>query len=138
GPSQYGRADDLKLYLEDQTAILVSSIQNLVGSIRGNATIDQLNDEIGSIAVVVGKVIGETEASGSGALVGRLEASRDKLLGAAAQGQGIADRGKGVGDREWKAWTQGLPPVAFELAREMKDLVQRVDQLALSNGDDFS
>ncbi|CAI4219328.1 unnamed protein product [Parascedosporium putredinis] len=130
--------DDLKLYLEDQTAVLVSSIQNLVGSIRGNASIEQITDEIGAIDEVVGTVIGETQSTGNGQLVERLEGSRNKLVNASRQGQSIAAKGKGPSDREWKMWTQNLPPIAFELAREMKDLVQQVDQLAYSNGNDFA
>jgi hypothetical protein len=36
-------------------------------------------------------------------------------------------------------WTQTLPPIAFEIARETKELVQRVDQLVLDDGaDDFA
>jgi len=136
--SQYGQLDDLKLYLEDQTAVLVSSIQNLVGSIRGNASIEQITDEIGAIDEVVGRVIGETQSTGNGRLVERLEGSRNKLVNASRQGQSIAAKGKGPSDREWKMWTQNLPPIAFELAREMKDLVQQVDQLAYSNGNDFA
>ncbi|PKS09890.1 hypothetical protein jhhlp_004513 [Lomentospora prolificans] len=137
-PSQYGRSDDLKIYLEDQTAVLVSSIQNLVGSIRSNASIEQITDEIDAIDDVVGRVINETQSGGNGQMATRLEGSRDKLLNANKQGQNIAAKGKGPNDREWKMWTQNLPPIAFELAREMKELVQQVDQLALSNGDDFA
>jgi len=137
-PSQYGQSDDLKIYLEDQTALLVSSIQNLVGSIRSSASLEQITDQIEAIVGVAGKVIGETQSSGNAQLVVRLEASRDKLLNANKQGQTIAAKGKGPNDREWKMWTQNLPPIAFELAREMKELVQNVDQLAIPNGDDFS
>ncbi|SPO07651.1 related to GRIP1 associated protein 1 [Cephalotrichum gorgonifer] len=136
-PSQYGRADDLKLFLEDQTAVLVSSIQNLVGSIRSNSSVNQITDEIATIATVVGGVISETQSSGNGELVTRLEASRDKLIAADDQGRSIIAKGKGENDREWKMWTQGLPPVAFELAREMKELMTRVDQLGIG-ADDFS
>ncbi|KAF6816011.1 cell polarity protein [Colletotrichum musicola] len=134
------QAEDLKIYLEDQTAILVQNIQNLVGSIRSDASINQITSEINGIVEVVGKVISETEASGNGNMIGRLAACRERLLEASDRGMDI-DRGQDVGatgrnDREWRMWTQTLPPIAFEIARETKELVQRVDRLVLSNGDD--
>ena len=46
-------------------------------------------------------------------------------------------------EREWKQWTQSLPPIAFEIARETKELVLRVDIMDGEQGsrqgdDDFS
>ena len=136
--SQYdGRAYDLKLFVDDQTAVLVSTIQSLVGSIRGNAAMEQITDQMGAIAGVVEKVISETQASGNGELVRGLGVSRDKLLNADGRGRSIVESGKGQNDREWKVFTQGLPPVVFEVAREMKELGARVDELA-GGGDEFS
>ncbi|KAJ5014004.1 cell polarity protein [Colletotrichum sp. SAR 10_99] len=142
GMRQDNQAEELKVYLEDQTAILVQNIQNLVGSIRSDASINQITSEINGITEVVGKVISETEASGNGAMIARLAACRERLLEASERGLDI-DRGQDVGatgrnDREWRMWTQTLPPIAFEIARETKELVQRVDQLVMNGGDDFS
>ncbi|EFQ27836.1 uncharacterized protein GLRG_02980 [Colletotrichum graminicola M1.001] len=142
GMRQQNQAEDLKIYLEDQTAILVQNIQNLVGSIRSDASINQITSEINGIVEVVDKVISETDASGNGGMVTRLMACRDRLLEASDRGMDI-DRGLDVGasgrnDREWRMWTQTLPPIAFEIARETKELVQRVDRLAGNLDDDFS
>ncbi|WYZ44108.1 hypothetical protein EsH8_VII_000544 [Colletotrichum jinshuiense] len=142
GMRQDNQAEDLKIYLEDQTAILVQNIQNLVGSIRSDASINQITSEINGIVEVVDKVVSETEASGNGTMISRLVGSRDRLLEASERGMDI-DRGQDVGasgrnDREWRMWTQTLPPIAFEIARETKELVQRVDRLVLNNEDDFS
>lgn len=142
GMRQDNQAEELKVYLDDQTAILVQNIQNLVGSIRSDASINQITSEINGITEVVGKVISETEASGNGAMIARLAACRERLLEASERGLDI-DRGQDVGatgrnDREWRMWTQTLPPIAFEIARETKELVQRVDQLVMNGGDDFS
>ncbi|KAK1994936.1 hypothetical protein LX36DRAFT_183309 [Colletotrichum falcatum] len=142
GMSQQNQAEDLKIYLEDQTAVLVQNIQNLVGSIRSDASINQIASEINGIVEVVDKVISETNASGNGGMVTRLIACRDRLLEAGERGMDI-DRGQDVGasgrnDREWRMWTQTLPPIAFEIARETKELVQRVDRLAGNVEDDFS
>lgn len=131
---------DLKIYLEDQTAIMVQTIQGLVGSIRGDAPIQQINQEISSISEVVGNVIAETEASANaGEMLGRLSAYRQRLLEAGDHGKNLAARGLGESDREWRMWTQTLPPIAFEIVRETKDLIQRIDRMALSPaGEDFS
>lgn len=120
--------------------MLVQTIQNLVGSIRSDADIQQISDEINSIAGVVGKVVSETEANGNGdEMLGRLADCRQRLIEAGERGQDLAADGKGPGDREWRMWTQILPPIAFEIARETKELVQRIDRLVMSNGaDDFS
>jgi hypothetical protein len=133
-PQRDNAAEDLKIYLEDQTAVLVQTIQNLVGSIRSDASIAQITNQITDIADIVGKVVSETENSGNGQLIGRLATCRDRLLEASDRGQDIAAKGRGAGDREWRMWTQTLPPIAFEIARETKELVQRVDRIVLSNG----
>lgn len=128
---------DKQVYLDDQTAVLVQTIQTLVGSIRGAADINQIDPLIRSIADTVGKVISETEAAGNGDMVERLADSQQRLMEAGQRGQELAADGLGDQDRDWRMWTQTLPPIAFEIARETKELVLRVDQLLAAN-DDFS
>lgn len=132
--------EDLKIYLEDQTEIMVQTIQGLVGYIRSDAPIQQINEEITSITDVVGKVVSQTEAYGNGGdMTDRLAACRQRLLEAGEQGKDLAARGLGETDREWRMWTQTLPPIAFEIVRETKELVQRIDRLVLSpSAEDFS
>ncbi|KAK7743587.1 component of the polarisome [Cytospora paraplurivora] len=131
------KTEELKVYLDDQTAFLVQTIQSLVGSIRGAADINQIEPLIRSIVDTVGKVTSETEAAGNGNMIGRLAESRQRIMEAGERGQELAADGKGEDDREWRMWTQTLPPIAFEIARETKDLVQRIDHLLVTN-DDFS
>ncbi|KAK5630636.1 hypothetical protein RRF57_006351 [Xylaria bambusicola] len=131
-PNGYGNQDaqfeDLKIYLEDQTAVMVQTIQGLVGSIRGDAPIQQINGEIASIAEVVARVVAETEAIGNfGDMLERLSACRQRLLEAGDQGKHLAARGLGESDREWRMWAQTLPPIAFEIVRETKELIQRIN-----------
>ncbi|KAI0853521.1 hypothetical protein F5Y00DRAFT_103317 [Daldinia vernicosa] len=132
--------EELKIYLEDQREIMVQTIQGLVGSIRGDASIQQISEEITSITDVVGKVVAETEASGNGGdMTERLAACRQRLLEAGDRGKDLAARGLGENDRDWRMWTQTLPPIAFEIVRETKELVQRIDRLVMSpTADDFS
>ncbi|KAM7222913.1 protein SPA2 [Rhypophila decipiens] len=135
------RTEDLKIYLEDQTAVLVQTIQNLVQLIRNDADINQVTEEINTIVDVVGQVVSETEALGTDGqeLIRRLAACRERLIEAGGRGMDLAADGKDTRSREWRMWTQTLPPIAFEIARETKELVQRVDQLVMSDGaDDFA
>ena len=141
-PNGYGnrqqdaQAEELKVYLDDQTASLVQTIQNLVQLIRNDADINQLTQEINSISDVVGRVVSKTEAFGSNSaeLVRRLAACRERLREAGNRGIDLDAEDIDVKSREWRMWTQTLPPIAFEIARETKELVQRVDQLAMNDG----
>ena len=125
-----------KIYLEDQTALLVSDIQTLVGSIRGDADIREITAQISSINAIVGKIVARAQTNGHGRLVLRLGECRERLLEANDTGRDLAQDGAQPGDRDWKMWSQTLPPIAFEIARETKDLAQQVGQMA--GADDFS
>lgn len=66
----------------------------------------------------------------AGAIVDKLEKCREKVLDAIDAGpEANADGGE-----EWEVWCKGLPPVAFEIARETKELVRVVD--AVGEGED--
>ncbi|KAK4110464.1 hypothetical protein N656DRAFT_713614 [Canariomyces notabilis] len=120
-----------------------STIQELVQLIRNDADINQVSEEINTIVEVVGQVIAETTAAAgpSGAQeVKRLASCRERLMEAGKRGLELAGDNNNYNDtkssREWRMWTQTLPPIAFELARETKELVQRVDQLQITGLDD--
>ena len=133
----------MQVFLEDQTEGLVRSIQSLVGSIRAEDKPATIKDHLSEIATVVGRVVTETQyttnKSGGTRLRGRAEpivvtlaGCRAKLLDASVEGDGIRDA------TAWKDFTKKLPPLAFEVARETKELVQRLDQIAdEGNDDDF-
>lgn len=147
----------MQIYLEDQTAILVQNIQSLVSSIRSEAGITAISNQITSIASVVGKVVNSTETSMSSTSNGhlrtqaepilrKLSGCRQRLVDAGEKGRIIADEGRedDEGERLWRQWNQSLPPIAFEIARETKELVLRVDIIdgdqgrGSGNDDDFS
>lgn len=60
-----------------------------------------------------------------------LSQSREQILAKGVEGRAIADaeREDDEGERQWRAWNQSLPPIAFEIARETKELVGLVDFL---------
>ncbi|KAM0556696.1 hypothetical protein ACHAPJ_005754 [Fusarium lateritium] len=132
-------AEDLKIYLEDQNALLSADIQKLVNTIRGDAEMRQITGEIGAINAIVSRIISETQAYGFGEMATQLAHCRARLLESADQGQDMANIGMDTNSHEWRMWVQTLPPIAFGLARESKELVQQVDDLARpGRPDDFS
>jgi hypothetical protein len=121
---------------------LVQNIQSLVSSIRSEAGITAISTQITAIANVVGSVVSSTEtamsSTGNGELriqadpiLKKLSGCRQRLVAAGEDGQAIAEEGRedDEGEREWRQWNQSLPPIAFEIARETKELVLRVDTI---------
>ena len=120
---------------------MVQNIQGLVGSIRSETGIVVISAQITSIASIVGQVISSTEKAiqetGNAELrdqgdpiLRRLGGVRQRLLAAGEEGKGVVRReggGDGGGNGEYRRWAGGLPPLAFEIARETKELVQRVE-----------
>lgn len=70
----------------------------------------------------------------AGPVVQLLENCRDNLVATGADGDDLTD------PTEIRQVTGKLPPIAFQIARETKELVQRIDQLQYEgrDGDDFS
>ncbi|RSL89105.1 hypothetical protein CEP52_015012 [Fusarium oligoseptatum] len=131
-------AEDLKLYLEDQNALLAGDVQKLVNTIRGDADMEQIMMDIGSISSIVGRIISDTQSSGFGEMATQLTHYRARLLESGDQGQDMANIGMNTNSHEWRMWVQTLPPIAFEMVRESKELVQQLDNVARSGrADDF-
>ncbi|KAL4998810.1 hypothetical protein BDV10DRAFT_64278 [Aspergillus recurvatus] len=124
---------ELKFYVEDQADGLVQSIQSLVASIRGEESMTTIRTHVSAIASIVTSVSSSTEhlinrpqtdpalRQRVGASIETLEYQRSRLVSAAAEGEGATD------PRQLRVFTNQLPPIAFEIARETKDLVQRLD-----------
>ncbi|KAJ5808165.1 Spa2 homology (SHD) of GIT [Penicillium riverlandense] len=118
---------ELKLYVEDQTDGLVQSIQSLVASIRAEDGLTTVQTHVSAISDVVANVVSSTEhlvheRSSDKALRERaepivqvLDECRARLEGTAADGPDAINK---------------LPPIAFEIARQTKELVHRLDTAA--------
>lgn len=119
------------------------SIQSLVGSIRAEADLPQIRTHISTIADVVSDVVSATEHSMpvSASLRARVEpivlnlsSCRSRLMTASAESE-VLDK------RRVREYMSKLPPLAFEVARETKELVQRIetlDQEDRQGQDDYS
>lgn len=77
-------------------------------------------------------------------IIRKLSNCRIRLLDAGGRGREIAAEGRDddEGEQIWRQWNQTLPPIAFEIARETKELVMKVDAIdgnrGGNDGDDFS
>ncbi|KAL6837533.1 hypothetical protein V8C40DRAFT_10966 [Trichoderma camerunense] len=133
-----GQIEGLKTYLEDQNALLIPGIHNVVNCARADGDIRQISTHVSSVNGIVSSIVSETQKYGRGNLVVRLSDCRDRLVEANRRGQELADAE--VEEKEWKSWTQTLPPIAFEIAREAMELVETVEELAAASQeeDDFS
>ncbi|KAL4930000.1 putative cell polarity protein [Aspergillus undulatus] len=124
---------ELKFYVEDQADGLVQSIQSLVASIRGDESMTTIRTHVSAIASIVTNVSMSTEhliskpetnpalRHRAGTSVQTLEYQRSRLVGAAAEGEQAEE------PAQLRSYTNQLPPIAFEIARETKELVQRLD-----------
>lgn len=67
-----------------------------------------------------------TQAKG---IVKKLNDCKIKLKESEEKGRKIADMGDDDtrGEMEWRVWTTSLPPIAFDVARETKELLYRVE-----------
>ncbi|KAF9884318.1 component of the polarisome [Aspergillus nanangensis] len=124
---------ELKLYLEDQTEGLVQSIQALVASIRAEEGLTAVRTHVSAISSVVMNVASSTEhfihkpeanpilRERSGTIIQTLDYHRDRLMTMAAEGEGATNK---------------LPPIAFEIARETKELIQRLETMDYDGSED--
>jgi len=119
----------------------VQSIQSLVGSIRAEETPLTIKDHIDDIAGILGKVVSETQQSLSNTdyhalrdqaspSVETLAECRSRLVDASVEVDRINDA------TAWKEFAKMLPPLAFKIARETKELVQRLDGVGAGEDDD--
>ena len=142
-PQEDHELQELKLYVEDQTDGMVQSIQALVASIRSEQGLSSVETHVSAIGNVVSNVVAATEhlmreRSGDVSLreqsepvVHTLDECRGRLMGAAAEGHNTES------PEQLREVTNQLPPIAFEIARHTKELVQRLDSLTHGDDDDF-
>ncbi|OJJ35506.1 hypothetical protein ASPWEDRAFT_172308 [Aspergillus wentii DTO 134E9] len=134
---------ELKLYVEDQTEGLVQSIQALVASIRAEDALITVRTHVSAISSVVTNVASSTEhlinkpgahpalRERSGPIIQTLDAHRGRLVETAADGEDAFSA------EQLREITNKLPPIAFEIARETKELVQRLEPANYEDEDDF-
>lgn len=131
--------------MEDQTDGLVQSIQALVASIRSEGDLTAVRTHVSAISSVVNNVTSSTQhfvhkpetspllRERAAPMLETLEYHRNRLIETAAQGEGPSSA------EDLRECTNRLPPIAFEIARETKELVQRLEPVTHKDDeeDDF-
>ncbi|KNG87983.1 cell polarity protein [Aspergillus nomiae NRRL 13137] len=142
GPSGDHELQELKLYVEDQTEGLVQSIQALVASIRAEDGLTTIRTHISAISSIVTNVSSSTEhfihkpeanpalRQRTGPIIEKLDQHRTRLMGTATEGE------EATSAEQVRDATNKLPPIAFEIARETKELVQRLDPVDQEESED--
>jgi len=120
---------------------MVQSIQALVASIRAEDKLQTVQKHISAISGVVANVVGATEhlmherssdlslREASEPVIAALDQCRSRLETTANEGEDTTT------PEQLREVTNKLPPIAFEIARQTKDLVQRLE--ATSEEEDF-
>ncbi|KAL8739125.1 MAG: hypothetical protein Q9181_000154 [Wetmoreana brouardii] len=126
--------EELKAFLEDQTEGLVQSIQSLHTSVGTETHPAGAKGHLDSIASIVGKMVSETQYTTRGTsnttlreqadpVADKLAACREKAMAASSECDKIHD------PQAWNKFKDTLPPLGFDIARETKELVHRLDRL---------
>jgi hypothetical protein len=97
---------------------------------------------INAIAIVVGRVVSSTKTTiaqtGNPALADRADQILQILADCKIKlEKAEMESAKISGHARLREFTNGLPPIAFQIARETKELVQRIDQMDFAEDDDF-
>ena len=131
------------MYLEDQTDGLVQSITSLVDSVRKNDAMPTIQLHMTTISATIENIVNSVDRTGnepssyqatlrekSGPIVSILQDCQEQMLQASVASS--ADK-EVIGQ---------VPPLAFKIARETKELVSRVMAIEAGPGrggdDDFS
>lgn len=122
---------------------MVQSIQALVATIRSEQGLHNVQTHVSAIGNVVANVVSATEhlirehhsdvslRERSEPIVQALDECRGRLIATADEGH------EADSPEKLRELTNRLPPIAFEMARHTKELVQRLESLAQADDDDF-
>lgn len=127
------RVSQLQIFLETQAEGIVESIQSLLSRIRADGDMQALRNHVTNITDVVARVVDNTHTAmaqdGNDKLrergdwiVANLSGCSDKMTAMSEEGEPV----DGPADKEFRG---RLAALAFDLARETKDLVRTVEEI---------
>lgn len=114
--------DNIQSFLESRTDSLIPSIQSLVSSIRNNAEAPDVLDHLAAITSTTFQIISKTSEDANSDdeqlnnILQNLAESVDKLEDAGREGEEIGNV------KDWDVFVKKLPPVAFAVAKNTKEL----------------
>lgn len=113
-------------FLDTRTDSLRSTLQILVSSIRTSAPPPDILDALASITSTTSQIIHQTARS-----VPENSKASDIANTLAEMVKRLEDKGREGEEVEseavWKEYVKGLPPIGFEIAREVKELGEWVE-----------
>ncbi|KAI5789489.1 hypothetical protein FPQ18DRAFT_261537 [Pyronema domesticum] len=132
----WGRAQEGKprmLFLESRTTSIVEAIHLLLESIKSDSTLPLISQHISSISVIISTILSSTEAAMVNPLlkergewiIANLSGCRDKMKMMEEREQKV-EWNRRIPDKEFKSKLAGL---AFDMARETKELVRCVEEV---------
>ena len=116
---------ELRLLLDDRNATLVDTTQVLISSIRSSAPAQKVLPLAGNIADIVSSILQRADPvlnaspalnSAAGPVMQNLSQAKAKLLTAEDDGRNARS------EEEWKGVINRMPPIAFEIARVVREL----------------
>lgn len=112
----------------------MQSIQSLHTSIQDDSYPAVVRGHLDSIASIVGKMVSETQkttrATNNGILREQAEPLIEKLAVCGRRVRAASSESQQIDDLQtWSRFRETLAPLGFDIARETKELVQRIDQL---------
>lgn len=141
-------ANETQVYLGNQTDVLVQTVQALVGSVRNGQQLAVIRDHAGGILDLVDTILNATEGSVDTPsffhhmLEAKVLASFQSLVKSKnLLEQATQESYKYDGKSDAKEFVQRLPPLAFQIAREAKELTAKAEEVVSgghADGEDFS
>lgn len=142
-------SDTFQIYLGNNTDTLVQNIQALVSSIRSDEKMPIIRDHTNGILDIVEVILAAVEgameepSSFQDTFTEQVAPAYESLSKCKSQlEQAVVDSMRHEGKPSAKNYTQGLPPLVFQTAREAKELTARAEEVTYGsrNGDaeDFS
>ena len=140
------------MFLEDQTESLAQAVPDLVTLIRKGGDSRSIMEGMERILATAEKVVQETQQSvkvldsprlrdETGSIVRKLgERQADYEAALETKRRREKEVGAGAKTKEeiWKGFCDAMVPIAFDVARQTRELVQRVEQVERDGIDDFS
>ena len=126
-----------QIYLGNQTDVVVQHVQALVGSVRNEEQMPAIRNHANSILDVVDVILGATEngmeqpSAFQTAFTNQTIVAYEKLGQCKMQFEtAVQNSVQHDGKPSAREFSQSLPPIAFQIAREAKDLVLRAEKVA--------
>ncbi|KZF24415.1 hypothetical protein L228DRAFT_96047 [Xylona heveae TC161] len=142
--SESNGTDDLKLYLDKEVDPLVEAIRRLVDSIQSDDRPSTIRNHLENITSMIGKIVSATDEAmdspgneslreNAGPIIKILSSRRSDLMTALAQAENVEQEQEPAVTKEFR---YKLRPLAFEVAKQIKELVSQVEAVDEANEDD--